>query len=169
MGWSLSPFLFQKLTGVLVDKLRDPEPTATTGKSKSEKKWIRRRRRLAGARLLSFGDDFAIFAKSFHATMKLKEVTFALLKALGLHIHPENGYHTATHVGDHLGMTIEMKETVFCAPKTKLGNISALAKQLLTRATKNKRWVPVKTLASLARKAHFLHLATPVARFLCST
>ena len=41
MGWSLSPFVFQKLTGVFVNKLRDPETTTTAGKSKAEKKWIR--------------------------------------------------------------------------------------------------------------------------------
>ena len=116
MGWSLSPFVFQKLTNVFVNKLRDPETTTTTGKSKSEKKWIRRRRFLKGARLWQFVDDFAIFAKSFNAAMKLKELTFALLKVLGLQIHPEKGYHTATQVGDHLGMTIDMKENVFRAP-----------------------------------------------------
>jgi hypothetical protein len=36
-------------------------------------------------------------------------------------------------------MTIDMKENVFRTPRTKLDNISSLAKQLLTRATKNKR------------------------------
>jgi hypothetical protein len=36
--WGGSPFVFQKLTDVFVSKLRDLEPTATTGKSKSEKK-----------------------------------------------------------------------------------------------------------------------------------
>ena len=66
MEWSLSPFVFQKLTDGVVNKRRDPEPTTTTGKSKSEKNWIRRRRRLAGAKLLPFVDDFAIFAKSFN-------------------------------------------------------------------------------------------------------
>ena len=166
MGWSLRPFVFQKLTDVFVNKLRDPEPTITTGKSKSEKKWIRRRRRLAGSKLLQFVDDFPIFAEYFNLTMKLKEVTFTLLRALGLQIHPEKGYHTATQVGDHLGITIDMKESVFRAPKEKLGNISTLAKQLLIRFAKNKRWVLVKALASLARKAQLvLHLAIPVARF----
>jgi hypothetical protein len=38
--------------------------------------------------LLPFVDDFALFAKSFEAAMRLKEVTFALLNDLGLHIHP---------------------------------------------------------------------------------
>ncbi len=41
-------------------------------------------------------DDFVIFAKSLNLAMKLKDVTFALLKALGLQIHTEKGYHTTT-------------------------------------------------------------------------
>ena len=40
-----------------------------------------------------------------------------------------------------------------------------LAKHLLTRAAKKARWVPVKALASLARKAQFMYLAIPVATF----
>ncbi len=35
----------------------------------------------------------------------------------------------------------------------------------MVKAAQNKRWVPVKALASIARKAQFLHLAIPVARF----
>jgi len=53
--------------------------------------------------LLPFADDFAIFAKSFNAAMKLKKLTLALLKVVGLHIYPEKRYHTATQVGDRLG------------------------------------------------------------------
>jgi hypothetical protein len=50
-------------------------------------------------------------------------------------------------------------------PNLKLKSISALVKELLVRSSKNKRWVPFKFLASLARKAQFLHLAIPVAKF----
>ncbi len=41
--------------------------------------------------LLPFVDDFAVFAKSFDAATKFKEVTFALLTDRGLHIHPTKG------------------------------------------------------------------------------
>ncbi len=45
MGWSFSPYVFQKLTDVFVNKLRDPEATSKIAKtSKSKKRWIRRRR-----------------------------------------------------------------------------------------------------------------------------
>jgi hypothetical protein len=62
-------------------------------------------------------------------------------------------------------MTIDIKKGEFRAPKSKLGSIVALAKQLLVRAAQNKRWLPVKSLASLSRTAQFLHMAIPVARF----
>jgi len=166
MGWSLSPYVFQKLTDVFVNKLRDPESTASSGKtSKSKKRWIHRRRRLTGTKLLPFVDDFALSSKSFEAAMELKDVTFVLLSDLGMNTHPAKGYHTTTPVGDHIGMTIDMKKSEFRAPETKLNNIAAVAKQFLIRAAQNKRWVPAKSLAFLARKAQFLHMAIPVAGF----
>ncbi len=48
-------------------------------------------------------------------------------------------------------------------PRSK--SVAVLAKTLICRATAHKRWVSVKTLVSLARKAQFLHLAIPVAKF----
>ena len=38
------------------------------------------------------------------------------------------------------------------------------AKQLLGRSARNKRWVPVKALASIPGKTHFLHLGISVTR-----
>jgi hypothetical protein len=62
-------------------------------------------------------------------------------------------------------MTIDMKKSEVRAPETKLISIAAHAKQLMVRAAQNKRYVPVKSLASLAGKALFLHLAIPVVMF----
>ena len=78
---------------------------------------------------------------------------------------PTKGYHTAVHVGDHLGMTLDSKKSELCAPQAKLNSIAVLAKQLLVWSSKNKRWLLVKSLASLAGKAHFPHLTIPVDRF----
>ena len=64
-----------------------------------------------------------------------------------------------------MGMTIDMKVGQFVAPTAKLKQIDVLAKTLMCRATAHKRWVSVKTIASLAGKAHFLHLGIPVAKF----
>ncbi len=62
-------------------------------------------------------------------------------------------------------MEMDFEKGVFRAPVNKLRYISMFSKNLMCIASKNKRWVPVKALASLARKARFLHLAIPVARF----
>jgi hypothetical protein len=171
MGWSLSPFVFQKLTEVFTDHLRDPESSTPSpaGQSslgpKALKRWRRRRRRLTGARLLPFVDDFALFEVSYDETLKLKVYTFTLLTGLGLKIHPTKGHFDPILIGEHLGMIIDMQVGQFVAPTAKLKQIAVLAKTLLCRAAAHKRWVSVKTLASLAGKAQFLHLAIPVARF----
>jgi len=75
------------------------------------------------------------------------------------------GHFDPILIGEHMGMIINMKMGQFVAPTSKLKQIVVLAKTLLCRAAAHKRWVSVKTLASLAGKAHFMHLAIPVARF----
>jgi len=62
-------------------------------------------------------------------------------------------------------MEMDFEKGVFRAPVKKLHDISMFSKNLLCTASKNKRWVPVKALASLARKAQFMPLAILVAMF----
>ncbi len=84
---------------------------------------------MTGAKLLPFVDDFALFVKSFAATMELKDVTFTLLDDLGLNIHSTKEYHTAIQDGEHLGMVIDTKKSEIRAPtKSKLDSIAAAAK-----------------------------------------
>ena len=69
---------------MFTDHLRDPESSTSspTGRNilgpKALKRWRRRRRRLTGARLLPFVDDFALFEVSYDETLKLKVYTFTL-------------------------------------------------------------------------------------------
>ena len=70
---------------------------------------MRRRKRLTGARLLTFVEDFALFADGFDATMLLMDKTFSLLLSLGLHIHETKGHDVATQVGDYLGMPLNFQ------------------------------------------------------------
>ena len=122
MGWSLSPYVVQKLTEAFTYHLRDPESsTPSPGGQKSQstkaqKRWRRRRRRFTGARLLPFVDDLALFAVSYEETLKLENITFALLTRLGLKIHPMKGHFIPILIGEHLGMIIDMKEGQFAAP-----------------------------------------------------
>jgi hypothetical protein len=86
MDWSISPFVFQKLTEVFTEHLRDPESSTTyTGGQgnlgpKEQIRWRHRRRRLTIVRLLSFVDDFAFFEVSYYdKTIELKVYIFTLL------------------------------------------------------------------------------------------
>jgi hypothetical protein len=170
MGWSLSPYVFQKVTEGFTDYLRDPKSTSTSARPsnlgpKALKKWRHRRRVLTGSRLLPFVDDFAMFAHGYDNTLSLKERTYALLLDLGLKVHSTKRYFLPTQVGERLGMVLDYVLREFRAPTAKLKSVVALAKSLLCKAAVNKRWVSVKALASLAGMAQFLYLAIPVARF----
>ena len=171
MGWCLSPYTFQKFTNVFIHNLRDPgTSTAPDGapsilSPKARKRWLRRRRRLTGARILPFVDDFAVFANSFDEAQQRRDQVFTLLHDLGLSVHETKGHHTPVQVGEHLGMTLDFEKGEFRAPPKKLEDIASLAKQILYRAAAHRRWISVKTLASLTGKAQFLHLAIPAAKF----
>ena len=62
-------------------------------------------------------------------------------------------------------MILDFEKGEFQAPTVKLKHIATLAKGLPCRAASHKRRMRVKTFASLAGKAHFLHMAIPLARF----
>ena len=105
MGWSLSPFVFQKLMEMFTDSLRDPELStfSPAGQNilgpKALKRWRRRRRMLTGARLLLFVDDFALFEVSYDETLKLKVYLCTMLSGLGLKIQPEKGHFDSILIG----------------------------------------------------------------------
>jgi hypothetical protein len=88
---------------------------------------------------MPFVNDFALYADGFDATMLLKDKTLSLLLSLGLYIHETKGYHVATQVGHHMGMTLDFQCEVFRALTEKLKGIAKLATQLLYNADENKR------------------------------
>ena len=107
----------------------------------------------------------SLFGVSYDETLKLKNVTFALLTELGLKIHPTKGRFIPILIGEHLGMIIDMKEGQFVAQTANFKQIAVMAKTLFYRASSHAQWVSVKTLASIAGKAKFLHMAIPVTIF----
>ena len=106
-----------------------------------------------------------MFGETYDATLQLADYTFGLLRSMGRKVHPTKGHFLPILVGDHLGMILDFDKWEFRAPTAKLKSIAVLAKTLLCRAASHKRCAIVKTLACLAEKAQFLHLAIPVARF----
>ena len=160
MGWSLSPYYFCTLMDVMVRHLRGAHSSArfrSTARS--------RKRRQVGARVLPYVDDFLFIAHSLAAALRLRTRVEALLSALGMSRNPKKGQWEPTQDIIHLGMRVDLAAGKFYAPEEKLASIAALAKSMLGRAARSRRWLPVKELAALAGKAQFLYLAIPVARF----
>jgi hypothetical protein len=118
--------VFQKLTEVFTDHLRDPESlTSSPGGQhllgpNPLKRGRRRRRRLNGAGLLPFVDDFALLEVSYDETLKLEDYIFTLLMGLGLKIHPTKGHFDPAFIGEHLGMIIDMQVGQLIDPIVKL-------------------------------------------------
>ena len=92
MGWSLNPYVFQNYIEGFTIILRDPESLSGFSCTprglgpKALKKYRRRRRVFTRARLLTFVDDFAMFAYGYYNKLNLKERTFKLLNDLGLKV-----------------------------------------------------------------------------------
>eukprot|EP00873_Tetraselmis_striata_P018718 jgi/Tetstr1/438982/TSEL_027474.t1 len=58
---------------------------------------------------------------------------------------------------------------MFYAPADKLDRLSRQATRLISRATRNARWPPVRELQSLARQAQYLFLAIPAQNSSCGS
>jgi hypothetical protein len=59
---------------------------------------------------------------------------------------------------------IDTSSCYFCAPESNLAKISQQAKQIIGRATRNARSLPVKDLQSPAGHAEYVFLAVPPAK-----
>jgi hypothetical protein len=85
---------------------------------------------------------------------------------LGLFRHPIKGLRTPAQVGHHLGIDIDTSSSYFNALESKVAEIAKQAKQLIGRATRNVRWLPVKDLQSLAGEAQYIFLGYPMCQML---
>eukprot|EP00873_Tetraselmis_striata_P008205 jgi/Tetstr1/428469/TSEL_018480.t1 len=88
-----------------------------------------------------------------------------LLDSLGLLRNPAKGLWESVQYGEHLRVDIDTATGYIYAPVDKLQRLARQAKQLLQRAARDARWLPVRELHSLAGRAQYLFLAIPAARF----
>eukprot|EP00873_Tetraselmis_striata_P033083 jgi/Tetstr1/453347/TSEL_040338.t1 len=164
MGWSLSPYYFTTFTMTFVKHLRSPPTPAAPGNVPRSRRWLRRGR-WRGARISPYVDDFLMFASSEPEALELRQRVADLLDSLGLLRNPAKGLWELVQYGQHLGVDIDTATGYFYAPVDKLQRLARQAKQLLQRAARDTRWLPVRELQSLAGRAQYLFLAIPAARF----
>jgi hypothetical protein len=167
MGWSGSAYYFCKRTHAFTNYLWRPTTpviTTTAAPHKLSQRFLRDIR-WRGIRFLPYMDGFMVMACSREAALRLRNRVAALLHRLGLQRNPKKGLWEPTHVGDHLGLTMDLRNGEFRAPVDKLLTLAKQASALLGRAASTSRWLPARQLAAFAGKAQFLYLAIAPARF----
>ena len=164
MGWSLSPYYFCTWVATAVRHLRSPQFGHQPPARRVTRRWLRNQR-WRGARCIHFVDDLLFLAGSYEEALELRGRVEKLFEQLGLARHPSKGCWEPVQTLEHLGLEIDTQLCEFRAPVSKLDRIAKLAKDILGRAARGRRWVPAKQLASLAGKCQFLYLAIPPARY----
>eukprot|EP00873_Tetraselmis_striata_P026356 jgi/Tetstr1/446620/TSEL_034144.t1 len=164
MGWSLSPYYFTTFTMTFVKHLRSPTTPAAPGNVPRSRRGPRRGW-WRGARVFPYVDDFLLFASSEPEALELRHRVADLLDSMVLLRNPAKGLWEPAQYGQHMGVDIDTATGYFYAPVDKLQRLMRQAKQLLQRAARDARWLPVRELQSLAGRAQYLFLAIPAARF----
>lgn len=109
-------------------------------------------------------DDFLFMVWGFQRAQEAESFVFNLFQSLCFAISKKKGVWEPTRTLGHHGMIVDSKEMTFKVPEKTLQNISAWAKEFLSRARTHQWRLPVKTLAKSAGKAQPLHLAIPVSK-----
>jgi hypothetical protein len=106
--------------------------------------------------MFPYVDDFLLFAAKEEEVLTLHQRLASLLDRLGVLRHPANGLWMPAQVGHKMGIDVDTTSSYLYAMELKLPKITRQARQLIGRATRDVRWLPVKELQSLAGKAQYL-------------
>ena len=156
-GWGASPALFQSMSTVLVQFLKDPLPVHYNGQLLS----------VSPIRARAFLDDFLlIFSTLCEAVLGVQYVK-GLLMALGLQWHDEKSVWEPCQTIEHLGLIVDTVTGQFLVPYNKLLTIRDYAKLLLSELTHHRRWVPARQVAKMCGLVQCISLAFQGARLFC--
>ena len=145
-GWCNSPYYFTKLMRAVVQHLRSPYGRV-------------------GLRVLPYLDDFLFLIDGLVAAHAGVALVKATLDMLGLVWHPRKSLWTPTQRIDHLGFVIDTVRGTFSLPATKVRRLAVMAKDIICRALRSRRWIASMLLASFCGLAVSALLAIPPARF----
>jgi hypothetical protein len=154
-GWSCSPQAFMLLTRAIGKFLRDPLPLWVDGVL-YESEPIRHR---------ILVDDFLLMYKSVEQGLHSNCYVRVLLSLLGVGVNEPKSSWKPERVKQHLGLTIDTERCMFFVPGEKLLKIKLYAKGLLSEASRNRRWVPARSVARMCGLVMCISLAFKGAHF----
>ncbi|KAK3278548.1 hypothetical protein CYMTET_13527 [Cymbomonas tetramitiformis] len=179
-GWNDAPRVFCKFVRVMVEALRSPQAEEDRREIKRlrdgsavRQRWSVRRRtggagenanRHSGMRVLPYMDDFLVLVDSQREGFLRREKVQLVLHRLGLRRNEKKGQWEPTQVVEHLGLEVDLKLGQFRVTERRVHKIHTRAKEILCDATRNRRWIPARRLASFTGLCQSVYLAVPAAR-----
>lgn len=173
-GWTSSPLVFTKVMKVMVRMLRAPlAPTVERIRLRTAagRRLVLRRARAArdpratGLRCFMYVDDGLCLASSRDEALRARARVQQVLDVLGLRRHPDKGVWDPAQRLEHLGLDVDLAAGLFRVPPRKVAGLARQARELTTRAKRERRLVPARSLASFVGYAQSVYLACPPARF----
>ncbi|KAK3276044.1 hypothetical protein CYMTET_15859 [Cymbomonas tetramitiformis] len=179
-GWNDAPRVFCKFLRVMVEALRSPQAAEDRREirrlrdgSAVRQRWSVRRRaggagenanRHRGMRVLPYMDDFLVLLDSQREGFLRREKIQLVLHRLGLQRNEKKGQWEPTQVVEHLGLEVDLKLGQFRVTGRRVHKIHTRAKEILCDATRNRRWISARRLASFTGLCQSVYLAVPAAR-----
>ena len=137
-------------------------------RARAERHRSGRRSSGSGVRCLPWLDDFWFGQSgSYEQACEARDFTHTTLGRLGLQRNPAKGHHDPTQVlPDHLGFCIDSARGLFLLTARRMASLRAAAADLLVHASRHRRLVSTRRLASFAGLAQSSTLAVPIGRFM---
>ena len=173
MGWSASPYYFTKLMRAIINYLR--APAISSRRLRRSRTNVTRvvpvktgpmAERTVGLRVLPYVDDFLLFAKTEPEANLMRDFVGKTLMDLGvLRKEGKGEWDVPVQRLEHLGMVVDSARGVFQVTPKRVKKLRMAAKDLICRATRDRRLVPKKMLGSFAGLGQSVELAVPACRF----
>ena len=169
-GWTLSPWIFNKVMRVVVRFFRSHAgPHLDKKKAVPKKPWNPDEypsvKDPGNIRCLPYVDDFLFLFRNRELAVWGARFIDLTLQKLGLIRSRKKSVWTPTQRLDHLGLRVDFHEGLYICPPSSVKVIKKQARALLVTATKAAGRVPVRALATLTGTVASVHLACPLARF----
>eukprot|EP00854_Cymbomonas_tetramitiformis_P034342 gene34342-biopygen26299 len=151
-GWSDAPRIFVKFMKVMVEALRSP------GAAEDRRELLKpKNRRVATPR-------YEVRRRAGEEAFVQRERVRRALARLGLTRNEKKGQWEPGQLIEHLGLEVDLREGLFRVTEARVAKIHVQAKSIICDASRDRRWLSARRLASFNGLCQSVYLAVPAAR-----